>query len=442
MSKRVVWREGLFIRPQHFQQQDRYVQTSMMIMNKELHSNGWGFFDLQLDTSLLASGKLVLKSASGVLPDGELFSISSETKALTLDVKEGDSGKSVYLALPITMPHSDELYFDGEKVLQTRYVAHTTSSVPNINAGEESETDLLCAYQNFALMFEDEMKKGYVGIKVTEIGAISSSGIVTIDDNYLPTYLHLHAAIPLVDKLKELMNMLEYRAQKLVEKLSDSSVQAAELGEHLMLQLLNKTESRLTFFMTQDRIHPSKLFLELVSFAGELAIFMKKGKRLEHQPVYLHQEQGASFEALFRELKEMLSMVLEQNSLSLAIEKRKYGIYVSQLNDKNLVDSSTFILAVSADLEGAKLTKLLMANLKVGSIETIRNLVNYHLAGFALKPLSVAPRQIPYRMNNIYFKLELSREDKEKLKNSGGFAFHLSKEIPNIDYGLWVIRND
>lgn len=135
-------------------------------------------------------------------------------------------------------------------------------------------------------------------------------------------------------------------------------------------------------------------------------------------------------------------MVLEQNSIALGIEKRKYGIHVSQIEEKSLVDNATFIFAVSADIEGEKLTKLLLANLKVGSIETIRNLVNYHLAGFTLKPLSVAPRQIPYRMNNLYFKLELNAEDREKLKASGGFAFHLSKEIPEISYELWVIRND
>lgn len=442
MFKRVVWREGLFIRPQHFQQQDRYVRNALMTLAKELNSNGWGFFDLQLDKNLLGSGKLALKSASGVMPDGELFVIGGQKDPLILDVKEGDSAKSVYLALPIVLPQSDELYFDGDKVLQTRYIAQTDASVVNTNAGEDSTTDLLCAHHNFSLVFEDALQAGYVGIKIAEIGAISASGIVSLEEDYLPTYLHLHAASELVTTLKELMSMLEYRTEKLADKLSDASVQATELGDYLMLQLLNRTESRLHFFLTQDRIHPSRLFLELAGFAGELALFMKKSKHLERQPEYSHELQGASFKSLIAEIKEMLSVVLEQNSIALTIEKRKYGIYVSQMENTSLVDNSTFILAVSADLENDKLTKLLLANLKVGSIETIRNLVNYHLAGFVLKPLSVAPRQIPYRMNNIYFKLELNAEDRAKLKSSGGFAFHLSKEIANITYGLWVIRND
>lgn len=440
MGSHVVWREGLFIRPQHFQQQDRYTRTTLMTLTRELHSNEWGFFILQLDNSMLGSGKLALTSASGVLPDGELFMIQG--KRLLLNVKEGDSGKSVYLALPISMAQSDELYFEGEKELKTRYVAQTVPSVLNINAGEESSADLLCAHQNFSLMFEEEMQENYVGIKVATIGAISSSGIVSLDEDYLPTYLHLHAAKGIVLKVKELMSMLEYRAVKLVEKLSDTSVQAAELGDYLMLQLLNRVESRLGFFLTQDRIHPSQLFLELIGFTGELALFMKKSKRLEEEFVYNHALQGASFEVLLSELKGMLSMVLEQNSMALTIEKRKYGIYVARLDDKSLVDNAAFVLAVSADIEEEKRMKLLLANLKVGSIETIRNLVNYHLAGFTIKPLSVAPRQIPYRMDNLYFKVELTAEDKEKLKASGGFALHLSKEIPSIRYELWAIRND
>jgi len=107
-----------------------------------------------------------------------------------------------------------------------------------------------------------------------------------------------------------------------------------------------------------------------------------------------------------------------------------------------MINSSSFVFAVKADIEGDQLKKLLLSNLKMGSIETIRDLVNYHLGGFKLKSLTTAPRQIPYKVNYLYFKVELEAEDKEKLARSGGFAFHLSGELPNVDYTLWAIRND
>jgi type VI secretion system protein ImpJ len=136
----------------------------------------------------------------------------------------------------------------------------------------------------------------------------------------------------------------------------------------------------------------------------------------------------------------MLSMVLEQNSVKLPLEERKYGIHVARIDDRSLVDSGLFVLAVTADVSTEQLKKLLLANLKMGTVENIRDLVNFHLAGYKLKPLAAAPRQIPYRMNYTYFGIELSPEDRQKLKSSGGMALHLTGEIEGIIYNLWVIR--
>ena len=78
MERRVVWKERLFIRPQHFQQNDRYYAYELMSRTIELGSNQWGFFELDIDKRLLGIGKVVLNHASGILPDGTLFNISDK----------------------------------------------------------------------------------------------------------------------------------------------------------------------------------------------------------------------------------------------------------------------------------------------------------------------------------------------------------------------------
>jgi len=442
IQHKVVWKEGLFIRPQHFQQNDRYYAYELMTRTKELSPNSWGFFDVNIDTHYLSSGKIVLNSASGVMPDGTLFDISSKVDSLSIDVKIEDSSKAFYLALPITMHNSDEVHYQEQTNRLTRLVAEKIDNVPNSNAGEMSETDLLGARFNFKILLDEEVNEGYVKIKIGDIGDVSASGIVTLDTAYIPTYLHLHASENLLSKVNELVSTLTYRAEKLAEKLSDATVQATELGDYLMLQLLNRTQSRLHYYLTQDKIHPSELFLELTSLVGELAVFMKKEKRILEELSYDHEHQGESFNKIIAELNDMLSMVLEQNSISLPVEKQKYGIYTSKVEEKSMINSSSFVFAVKADIEDDQLKKLLLSNLKMGSIETIRDLVNYHLKGFKLKSLATAPRQIPYKVNYIYFKVEIAQEDKEKLVRSGGFAFHLSGELPNVEYALWAIRND
>jgi type VI secretion system protein ImpJ len=438
MEHRVIWKEGLFLKPQHFQQNDRYHAYEIMTRTKELASNNWGFFNIEIDQSYLRSGKIVLNNAFGIMPDGTLFDVSG----ISLEVTIQDIGKSLFLALPMSSHNNDEVHFEYQKSRLTRLVGKTISDVANVNADENGVTDLLVAQHNFKLLFEEEADNQYIKIKLANIGDVSESGIVKIDETYIPTYLHFSASKDLISKINELLSIITYRMEKLIEKLSDSNVQAAELGDYLMLQLLSKTKSRLAYYLSQDRVHPADIYLELVSFIAELMVFMKKEKVLELGYVYIHEEQGESFREIFEDLSQMLSMVLEQKSLALKIEKRKYGIHVSTLADKSIIQNSSFIFAIKGDLEDEKLKKVLLSNLKMGSIETIRDLVNYHLGGFKLKALSVAPRQIPYKVNFLYFKIELEEEDKEKLTRSGGFAFHLANEIPNIEYTLWAIRND
>ena len=442
MESKIVWKEGLFMRPQHFQQHDRYYAYELMSRTKELGSNMWGLFDLNIDQNYLRSSKVVINNISGVMPDGTFFNLNSKNDILNLNVKTEDSSKSIFLALPITINNSDEINFEEQSNRLTRFVAQTINEVPNTNVGESSSTDVLSAKYNFKLLFEEEINEGYVKIKLGTIGDVSASGIVSLEDNYIPTYLHFHSSKSLVAKMNELNNTISYRIEKFVEKLSDSNVQASELGEYLMLQLLNKTKSRLHFYFTQDRIHPANIFLELTSFIGELAVFMKKEKVLSDEFAYEHENQGDSFTQIITELNEMLTMVLEQKSISLPVEKRKYGIHVIPVSDKSLINSCSFVFAVKADIEDDKLKKILLSNLKMGSHETIRDLVNYHLSGFKMKALSVAPRQIPYKVNYLYFKVELEATDKEKISRSGGFAFHLSTELENVEYALWAIRND
>lgn len=441
MADAVVWREGLFLRPQHFQQNDRHYDYELRTRTIEASPNNWGLYDLEIDLNFLKSGKFALNRVYGVMPDGTLVDISAKSHGLVKHLEQIDAGKSLFLALPMNLGYEDTVSFEDEKKKSLRVVAKREKDVPNINAGEKSETELLIAQYNFQILKEEELNEGYQYIKIAKISNISDSGEITLEKEFMPTFLHMDNASYLQAAMQELQKVLHFRIDKISEKLSDSSVQAAELGDYLLLQLIHRFYNRLGFYLSNSKVHPQTIFLELNSLIAELAVFMTKEKKLNKQFLYDHKMQQQSFDEIMYELKTMLSAVLEQHSIKLPVEKRKYGIFVSKIEDKSLVNGSSFVLAVTADIESDKLKKLLQANLKIGTIETIRDLVNYHLAGFKLKPLPVAPRQIPYRVNHIYFKLQLTQADKEKLYNSGGMAMHLTGEIEGIEYTLWAIRS-
>ncbi|WP_312408019.1 type VI secretion system baseplate subunit TssK, partial [Pseudomonas rhodesiae] len=69
---KVIWQEGMLLRPQHLQHNDRYYQQQLN-QTRLLGSDGWGFLTLHVDTQHLNLGKVVLTQASGMFPDGSLF---------------------------------------------------------------------------------------------------------------------------------------------------------------------------------------------------------------------------------------------------------------------------------------------------------------------------------------------------------------------------------
>ena len=75
-----------------------------------------------------------------------------------------------------------------------------------------------------------------------------------------------------------------------------------------------------------------------------------------------------------------------------------------------------------------------------GPVEEIRQLVNSALPGIPLRPLPVAPRQIPYHAGVVYFELDRDSPHWGKMSTSGGIAVHVSGEFPGLKMELWAIR--
>ena len=85
---KVVWSEGLFLRTQHFQQQDRYTEGLMRAALQAAPWQSFGFTSLQLDKAALDAGSLAIARAEGLLPDGTAFSIPESMAAPAMDIKE------------------------------------------------------------------------------------------------------------------------------------------------------------------------------------------------------------------------------------------------------------------------------------------------------------------------------------------------------------------
>jgi type VI secretion system protein ImpJ len=441
-AHKVVWQEGMLLRPQHFQHHDRYYDHQLRLRTRLSRPFCWGFTELEIDPQFLGSGQIVLNLAAGILPDGTLFDLRDRSSPLVLDIPPNTCDSAVYLALPLVAGHCVEARSLEQADVLARYTACPVT-VADSNADENSSAQVFQARPEFRLILgEQTAEQAYVKLKLCHVLATSPDQAISLSADFIPSFIVARGSSYLMSCVKEVIGMLGHRGEAIAQRIrSSGATGSAEVGDFLMLQLINRAEVVLQHYLDIKDVHPEELYRSLLGTLGELATFGADSKRPQSGGRYRHGDQGASFGALMQALRQLLSMVLEQHAIELALEARQYGILVSPKIDPQLLGAASFVLAASASCEPDELRHRLPAHLKVGSVESIRQLVNLHLPGYRLKALPVAPRQIPYHASKSYFVLEMDPGEMADVRKSGGFALHVSGDFVGLELKFWAIRS-
>ncbi len=436
---KVAWSEGMFLRPQHFQQQDRYQHFSQQSRQSQLMPFSWGIYDYQLDSQCLKFSQFGLTSLRGILADGTLLELPEiEPLPAALTISKGCRDQQVFLCLAVDKANG--LNIAEPQSHQITRFQFADQVLTDTSLAEPATETLQLARLRVLLKLESDDRSGFIGIAVARIREVTDQGEVKLDDKFIPPLLNLQRNQSLKALLSETLGMLNQRAQALSGRISKGQGSSSSIADFLMLQVLNRYEPLLKHWQQLDGSHPLAWYQLLVSMLGELATFTSKDKRPPDFPAYIHDDLTSVFGNLAVIMNQTLSVVLEQTAQALPLEQAKFGILVSPLTDKSLLDYAQFVLAVSADLPAEEIRKHLPARLKIGPVEHIRELVNNQLPGIAVTGLPVAPRQVPYHAGYHYFQLDKTSIYWQRLANSGALALHLSGNYPGLKLELWAIK--
>jgi type VI secretion system protein ImpJ len=441
INNRVVWSEGLFLRPQHFQQQERHLERHVEIRAAALGAHGWGFTELEFERDLLATGKLALRRARGVFADGTPFSMPDDDPLpLALDVPGTLRDRTVYLAVPLRRAGAVEIAAAGE----TREVTRLQRGELEVrdNAGVTDEPALMeVAAVNARLLVEGEPTDEFSCIPVARVVECRPDRQVVLDDRFIPTVTRAAAAPVLAAFLREVHGLLHQRGEALGGRVNATGRSAtAEIGDYLMLQAINRYEPVAAHHAAGGTVHPEDLFCFGASLAGELATYTLPAKRPLPLEPYRHDSLRLTYEPLFAAIRSVLSAVMEQSAVPIPLEVKRFGIRVGVVADRTLYDSAVFVLAARADLPTEEFRRAFVPQVKVGPVERIANLVNLGLPGLSMRAMPAPPRQIPYHSGFQYFELEQAGELWQQLRTAGAIAVHVAGEFPGLQLELWAIR--
>ncbi|WDY59984.1 type VI secretion system baseplate subunit TssK [Pseudomonas sp. PSKL.D1] len=445
MSSRnpVLWPEGLFVKPQHFQQAARASEAAFHQRLSSINAAFYGFTELHLNDEYLSLGRVAITRARGIMPDGTVFDIPADlAPPPPLEIRDdGCKDSEIYLCLPLRTEGGREVSWP-DNAANFRFNAQAQEIKDTHTAdGDLVKVDL--AVPNLQLKRNTDDSSAYTRLPLARILERRPDGSLQLDETFYPTAVSVRAVPALHRFLEEITNTLRERARNLAARIGTSSQSGvADIRDFNLLQAMNRWWPCFQHFTRQAQTHPEHLYLSMSQACGELVTFTDETRLPQEFPVYHHTALHVSFKPLQDTLRRVLSTVLQPRALSVPIKTLEFGVMSAALDDRRLIAEAQFILAVRADLPPETLRQQFIQKVKVTSLEALNELVPLQLPGIPLLPLPVAPRDLPFHAGFSYFELDQRNPAWACMKEATGFGFHIAGAFPGLELQFWAIRNE
>jgi type VI secretion system protein ImpJ len=441
LHSKVVWSQGMFLLPQHFQQEARHVEYEVDMRLRATGPHAWGFFELTLDEGLLAVGRIGVSRASGILPDGTPFSVpQNDAQPIPLDVPADMKAEIVYLAVPLAREGVTQVRFDDMSAAQLcRWRAVTEELRDHVNAADEPEPVQTGALE-LRLIRAKEATDAHALLGIARVIERRSDNQVVIDREYIAPQNRIDASQQLSAHASLLHGLIRQRSRALASRMGQLSHGVSEMADFLMLQALNRAEPVFRQHALAPSAAPWTLHLACLQLAGDLSSFTSEARFPAEYPLYRHDDLQATFTPVIADLRRMLSTVLERNAVQIDLAERSHGVRLAVFPDPELARTASFVLAANAQMPAEQLRTRLPTQAKLGPPERLRDLVNLALPGITLRSLPTAPRQLPFHAGFHYFEIDRGSELWKQLERSGSLAMHVAGDFPALELELWAIR--
>jgi type VI secretion system protein ImpJ len=429
----VHWFEGMFLRPQHFQADRRYVLHAMATGDRWAQPFNWGLRYFEFDRVTLKEGQsFQVTRLHARMYDGTIVEVPERGTLAALDLKEVMKDRDMvdlYLAIPVLStdrvniadprdPHGSSRYrtfnveLYDENVIGKSHPIDLRGMDLSIRPGPKSpdDPDTLAGYDKLLI----------ARIKRSSEADRNKLGEFEVDRMFIPPLVACEAWPWLVDDvLKKIRDRVSNLASLLADLIRDHhiSVDSRESEELRLvrdLDLLNQCSPILDILCATPHIHPLMAYIELSSLIGKFALY-GPGLKSPKVPGYDHQNLGQCVGFVAEQLQSILTKVgmLDYSFRELFWNGIRFQME-SDLDSLRDAAGWKFYLAMFAaglsETECSELVGPAFLNLRVASPDKVDQVFRGLEEGVGLAPLSLSARTLPPRLPIIrdYYYFELT----------------------------------
>ncbi|RYY77771.1 MAG: type VI secretion system baseplate subunit TssK [Moraxellaceae bacterium] len=414
-ANKVLWGEGLFLRPQHFQIQDLYHEQRLNQTIQALAAFPYGVRKLEFDTVQLQNNILALNHVDILWSDGDVYKAPEQDllpENMQLDSTRMADQAIVYIAFPALHNGSSNLQSTNQ-IRPVRYSSKQVNRADIFTDAVESEVVILQRQGFFRVLDShsrpDHELDGMLYFPVARIHKNSASEY-EFDSNFMPPLLHVDSSELLLNTIKRLMGVIRAKIKLLQTNNREIDQQLVEfrsgdLVSFWLVNSLNAGYAAMNHIIQHPQIHPERLHQEMLRLAGSLLTFSRV-HALDNLPVYNHNAPLQGFNLLDSMIREMLDTIISTRYLNISLRETKPSYWQGSLDSDKITRNSRLYLAINCSLPAHELVASIPVRIKVGAPDDVEKRVLAALPAISLTHLSNVPSAIPVRSGVLYFAVE------------------------------------
>ena len=442
--KKVAWLDGQFLVPQHFQQQERYIEQRIENRSSVIKPYVWGFSKLVIDQSLLLKGKIGLTYAEGIMPDGTPFSLPGMAPLpKPVDIPRDAYQLDVYLSLPLYQPGSLVLGAEGFEDREVRY-RQTEIHVYDDSDTSKGTERLESAEQSFSIKFDTSERGGFDCIAFCRVAELTKSGTALLCDDFIAPCYAVGCSEKLALYLTSTINIIGMHATILSDRIvaiqeSGMPLSNSAMMDIRLLELLNGAEALFMHWHSLRDVHPETFYQQLVQLNAQISSYTLE-RRSHYKPNYIHTDLAQTIPPVIQSIRERLDSLLKQTAVPISFDLYDGGIRLAEITQQDLLSHGRFIIGVHCTgVPQKSLKQAILEKTKICERDDMVRMISAGLGGVVLQPLDYPPQDIHPQPGWLYFELKTSGPEWSAIQKTGFLALSISgyQALPDLSVSLY-----
>ena len=416
MEHPVIWREGLFLRPQHLQQQDRHWQSLHRRHMQTHFPFGYGLLHCTFSEQHLHAGQLQLTRLEACFPDGQ-WCLAPQRDALPAALSADshhEAGALIYITLP--MPAS-------------RLSIHRP--ILDCEDKHAMAAELELSQLRPVLTWQDCGADNERRLPIARLKTRHPDGRLELDEHYLPCAMILAASPALQQVAQGLYLTMQARAAQRSAALPTHRQPTLSLLQACSLQ---RGLSQLGALLAHDRHTPEQLFLLLAALSAELDVLVPDTP-LSDNPGYQHDDQDNAFAPLLQHLQQQLMRIGEPELRRLPQQETGPHQYQVALDEGCWRPNTRLLLALRAS-PTTPTQQQVEQQVKISWPSRLPDLLALQLPGLPLHSCLSPPPGWPE--NTACFELVLDDIGNQAIRVESALNIRITGHLALQEVALWL----